>query len=51
MDNLDCTRSHDDLSECDFNGWGVTNCDHDEDVGVVCWPGAGDENKPSLNYS
>ena len=39
MDNLDCTRSHDTLLECDFNGWGVNNCDHGDDIGVVCWPG------------
>ena len=27
------------LSECDHNGWGVHNCDHTADVGVICWPG------------
>ena len=39
IDNLDCARSHDTLSECDFNEWGVNNCDHDEDIGVICWAG------------
>ena len=39
IDNLDCSRSHDTLSECDRNEWGVNNCDHTEDVGVICWPG------------
>lgn len=39
IDNLDCTRSHDTLSECVHNGWGVHNCDHSADIGVVCWPG------------
>ena len=40
MDNLDCSRTlHDVLTECSFNGWGVHNCDHDDDIGVVCWPG------------
>ena len=39
IDNLDCTRSHDTLSECEHNGWGVNNCDHTDDIGVICWPG------------
>ena len=39
IDNLDCSRSHDILSECEHNGWGVHNCDHSEDIGVICWPG------------
>lgn len=37
---MDCSRSHSVLTQCDFNGWGVHNCDHSEDVGVVCWPGS-----------
>ena len=39
IDNLDCRRSHDTLSECGHNGWGVHNCDHTADIGVICWPG------------
>ena len=36
MDNLQCTGSESSLSSCTFNGWGVENCGHYEDVGLIC---------------
>ena len=39
MDNVDCVRGVDVLEDCDFNGWGVHNCGHNADIGVICLQG------------
>ncbi|NXL87383.1 DMBT1 protein, partial [Alectura lathami] len=36
LDDVNCTGTEAALSECKFKGWGVRNCDHDEDASVVC---------------
>ncbi|NWU73785.1 SRCRL protein, partial [Pterocles burchelli] len=36
LDNVQCSGTEAALSECPARPWGVTNCDHGEDAGVVC---------------
>ncbi|XP_066266318.1 deleted in malignant brain tumors 1 protein-like [Branchiostoma lanceolatum] len=36
MDDVKCTGSETSLDDCDQRGWGSHNCDHGEDVGIIC---------------
>lgn len=36
LDNVQCTGSEMYLSDCDSQGFGIHNCAHYEDAGVVC---------------
>ena len=36
LDGLDCPSDASSILECRHEGWGVHNCDHDEDAGVKC---------------
>ena len=36
LDNVNCRAGDEVLDDCDFNDWGVHNCGHYDDVGVVC---------------
>ncbi|XP_062512309.1 MAM and LDL-receptor class A domain-containing protein 1-like isoform X2 [Corticium candelabrum] len=36
MDDVRCSASDLRLQHCSFRGWGIHNCGHSEDVGVIC---------------
>jgi deleted-in-malignant-brain-tumors protein 1 len=42
MDDVVCTGTEPNLSQCAFAGWNVENCTAGEAVGVRCMPGEGD---------
>lgn len=41
LDNVNCTGSEERIEDCTHNGWGTSNCGHDEDVSVSCLPSNG----------
>ena len=36
LDDVQCTGVESSLTECGHNGWGIENCGHGEDAGVMC---------------
>jgi len=36
LDDVDCDGSETNITNCDHRGWGSHNCDHDEDVSILC---------------
>ena len=36
LDDVQCTGSEESILDCDHRGFGVHNCDHREDVGIIC---------------
>ena len=38
LDDVGCTAGDEVIEDCYSRGWGVSNCYHYSDVGVVCQP-------------
>ncbi|XP_019957401.1 galectin-3-binding protein A [Paralichthys olivaceus] len=36
LDDINCEGTENHLFTCGFKGWGVTDCSHKEDVGIIC---------------
>lgn len=36
MDEVNCMGNETSIKDCDFNGWGISDCNAEEVVGVVC---------------
>ena len=36
LDDVECTGTEDSIAECRHGGWENHNCEHSEDVGVIC---------------
>ncbi|XP_051974560.1 scavenger receptor cysteine-rich domain-containing group B protein-like [Xyrauchen texanus] len=36
MDELHCKSNDIKLAKCAFDGWGIHNCEHTEDAGIIC---------------
>ena len=36
LDDVDCDGSETNITNCDHRGWGTHNCNHNEDVSIIC---------------
>lgn len=50
LDDLGCTGTESDVSQCSHHGWGNHNCAHSEDAGVRCVGTSSHESKTDILY-
>ena len=36
LNNVNCTGNEQNLTSCEYNGWGINNCGYLKDAGVEC---------------
>ena len=36
LDEVNCTGTENTLAACPHGGWGISDCDHTKDAGVIC---------------
>ncbi|MEQ2264666.1 hypothetical protein XENORESO_015630 [Xenotaenia resolanae] len=54
LDDIACEGKEKQLVSCRFSGWGITDCSHKEDAGVICETGSNviiSDSKHSLDHS
>ena len=39
LDDISCESTHDNLADCYHRGIGVSDCEHEEDSGAICFRG------------